>query len=112
MGLMRQRPTKSEVLESLAFYNCTGLTSVTIPNSVNSIGKNAFSGCTGLTSINVSPSNPNFCSIDGVLFDNDAVTIVQDPVTLIQYPTGKQGAYSIPYGITSIGERAFSSARV
>ena len=28
-----------------AFYNCTGLTSVTIPNNVNSIGDEAFQNC-------------------------------------------------------------------
>jgi len=32
-----------------AFYNCTGLTSVTIGNSVTKIGKGAFFNCTGLT---------------------------------------------------------------
>ncbi len=36
-----------------AFYNCRGLTSVTIGNSVRSIGDNAFSGCTGLTSVTI-----------------------------------------------------------
>ena len=35
-----------------AFYNCTGLTSITIPDSVTSIGERAFLGCTGLTTIN------------------------------------------------------------
>ena len=34
-----------------AFYNCTGLTSITIGNSVTSIGSSAFYGCSGLTSI-------------------------------------------------------------
>ena len=34
-----------------AFYDCTGLTSVTIPNSVRSIGSSAFSNCTGLTDV-------------------------------------------------------------
>ena len=36
-----------------AFYYCTGLTSITIPNSVTSIGARAFYGCTGLTSITI-----------------------------------------------------------
>jgi len=35
------------------FSNCSGLTSVTIPNSVTDIGKWAFLGCTGLTSVTI-----------------------------------------------------------
>lgn len=34
-----------------AFYNCSGLTSVTMPESVTSIGRSAFGGCSGLTSV-------------------------------------------------------------
>ena len=37
-----------------AFYNCTGLTSITISDNVTSIGANAFYNCTGLTSITIS----------------------------------------------------------
>lgn len=82
------------------FANCTGLTSVTIPNSVISIGRSAFSGCSGLTSIEVDTTNPNFCSLDGVLFNKDATI-------LIQYPNGKHGEYNIPYSVISIGDDAF-----
>ena len=39
-----------------AFYDCTGLTNVTIPDGVTSIGDTAFSGCTGLTSITIPDS--------------------------------------------------------
>ena len=37
-----------------AFYNCTNLTSVTLPNTVTVIDKSAFSGCSKLTSIDFS----------------------------------------------------------
>ena len=84
-----------------AFQNCSSLTSVTIPNSVTSIGIGAFSVCSGLTSINVASDNSNYCSVDGVLFN-------KDKTTLIQYPRGKQGAYTIPNSVTSIGDDAFS----
>ena len=49
-----------------AFYGCSGLTSITIPNSVTSIGGFAFSGCSNLTSINIPNS---VTSIGGYTFD-------------------------------------------
>ncbi len=39
-----------------AFYGCSDLTSVTIPRSVTSIGNNAFNGCSGLTSVTIPES--------------------------------------------------------
>ena len=46
-------PNSVTSIEDYAFSYCTGLTSITIPNSVTSIGSFAFSGCTGLTSITI-----------------------------------------------------------
>ena len=93
-------PNSVTSIGELAFCYCTGLTSVTIPNSVTSIGDDAFSVCTGLTSINVASDNPNYCSVNGVLFNKNRTT-------LISYPGGKQGAYTIPNSVTSIGNYAF-----
>ena len=84
----------------MAFFYCTVLTSVTIPNSVTSIGVDAFLGCFGLTSIDVVSDNSNYCSVDGVLFN-------KNKTILIQYPMGKQGAYTIPNSVTSIENDAF-----
>ena len=83
-----------------AFMDCTALTSIMIPNSVTSIDDAAFSGCSSLTSINVEVSNPNYCSIDGVLFN-------KNKTKLIRYPGGKSGFYAIPNSVTWIGEGAF-----
>ena len=83
-----------------AFHSCHGLTSVIIPNSVTNIGKRAFANCTSLISIDVDANNANYCAVDGVLFSIDTTT-------LLQYPGGKQGAYTIPNNVTRLENHAF-----
>ena len=83
-----------------AFYGCTGLTSVTIPNSVASIGEHTFSGCSGLMSINVESGNPNYASRDGILYNNDKTELIFCPQKIA-------GSVVIPNSVKSIGSRAF-----
>lgn len=83
-----------------AFQEC-GLTNVTISESVINIGEHAFWDCSSLTNINVSKSNPNYCSIDGNLFN-------KEKTKLIQYAAGKTNTdYTIPDSVTIIGDSAF-----
>ena len=84
-----------------AFRDCSRLISVTIPNSVTNIEISAFRGCNGLTSIDVASDNPNYSSIDGVLFN-------KGKTKLVVCPRGKQGAYTILNSVTNIGESAFN----
>ena len=86
---------------NFAFVSCTGLTTIEIPNSVTSIGDSTFRGCYNLFSFIVATDNPNFSSINGIVFNKQ-----QD--TLILYPAGIPGAYTIPNSVVSIGTRAFS----
>jgi hypothetical protein len=83
------------------FTGCTSLTSVTIGKSLAAIGYRAFIGCTNLNAITVDGLNSGFSSIDGVLFN-------RSQTTLIQYPCGKRGGYTIPNGVTNIWSAAFS----
>ncbi len=43
-------------IRSEAFCNCSGLTTIIIPNGVTSIGSSAFSGCSSLTSVTIPKS--------------------------------------------------------
>lgn len=71
-----------------AFGNCSGLTSIIIPNSVTSIGGEAFRECINLISI-ILPKNLE--SIENCTFQN----------------CSKLETIEIPKGVTSIGEGAF-----
>ena len=75
-------------IRSYAFYECSGLTSVTIPDSVTSIGSSAFSDCSGLTSITIP----------------DSVTSIGSSAF-----SGCSGLRSVTIGtgVTSIGNTAF-----
>jgi len=72
-----------------AFSNCTGLTEITIPDSVTSIEDYAFSNCTSLTEITIP----------------DSVTSIGERA--FYYCTGL-AKITIPDSVTSIGEQAFS----
>ncbi len=82
----------------------TTLKTVNIGDAVTTISNGAFRYSTGLTAINVSADNDNFCSIDGVVFS-------KDKKTLIRYPAGKSGSYTIPDGVTAIGKYAFCGCK-
>ncbi|MCI7494108.1 MAG: leucine-rich repeat protein [Ruminococcus sp.] len=83
-----------------AFDVCMNLTSITIPESVTNIEDDAFRYCMNLTEIMVASNNPSYTSEDGILFDKSMGT-------LLECPAGKSGVYTIPIGVTNIGDRAF-----
>ena len=64
-------PDSVTSIGNAAFASCSGLTSITIPDSVTSIGYNAFYKCSGLTSISIPDSVTSigynaFCNCSGL----------------------------------------------
>ena len=98
-------------IEEHAFWGCSDLTSVTIPNSATEIGDNAFYGCTSLTSVTISNSVTTIGS--GAFSYCTGLTSVTIPnsVTTIDYGafancTGLTSV-TIPNSVISIGNEAF-----
>ena len=94
-----------------AFRGCTRLTNITIPDSVTSIGDDAFRGCTGLTSITIPDS---VTSIGSYAFRGctrlTSITIPNSVTSIGNYAfSGCTGLTSItiPNSVTSIGNYAF-----
>ena len=79
---------KVKYIRESAFSDCSGLTSVTIPNSVTSIREYAFVNCSGLTSVTI----------------GNSVTSIGD--FAFKYCSGLTSII-IPNSVTSIGEYAF-----
>ena len=77
---------------SLAFSECTSLTSITIPDSVTSIGSFAFDGCKGLTTITIP----------------DSVTSIGESAF---YRCTSLTSITIPNSVEEIGDGAFSSCK-
>ena len=114
-----------KLIYSNAFYDCTDLTSIVIPDSVVEIGYSAFraienlkyvnigSGvqnigsyafyyCSGLLEITVDENNTAYKSIDGNLYSKDGKI-------LVEYAMGKPDRiFRIPDGVKSIADCSFS----
>ncbi|MBR3929382.1 MAG: leucine-rich repeat domain-containing protein [Clostridia bacterium] len=88
-----------------AFHNCIALTKIIVPESVSSFGKCSFLRCDNLEKIQVSPEHPTFATIDGVLFDKTEKKLIYYPCALAAE------SYSIPQGISAIGDHAFFSCK-
>lgn len=94
-----------------AFAACSGLTSVTIPNSVTLIDGAAFYGCSGMTSISI---GSGVTSIENDAFSSctslTTVTIPNSVTSIGQYAFGGcNGLISVTLGsgVTTIGRSAF-----
>jgi hypothetical protein len=98
-----------------AFRNCGNLTSIDIPNSITTIGSSAFSDCRSLISVNI-PSS--ITTVESYVFDgciNMISVSMPNSLTSISYGAFRGchslTSVSIPNSVTSIGGCAFAYSR-
>ena len=104
-------PNSITTIAFAAFTDCIGLSSVTIPNSVTGIGSGAFWGCSGITSIVIPNTVTN---IGASVFKNcSGLTSITLPNTLTSIGDNmfencsSLSTVIIPSSVTTIGYRAF-----
>lgn len=104
-------PDTVTTIGNSAFKNCKGLRTVTLPNSVTSLGTSAFYGCSGLSSVTLSN---NLSSIgDNAFYNCSGLKSISFPSSLTKI--GSSAFYGctglkelvIPDNITEIGSSAF-----
>ena len=94
-------PETVELIESENFEGCNSLTSVFVPASVTSMAGDVFSGCTSLKEIIVDQNNPEYASVDGILYNKDLTR-------LCIYPGGRPDEkFEIPESVSTISYSAF-----
>ena len=104
-------PKSVTSIGKLAFYECSGLTSVTIPNSVKRVGNSAFEYCDGLTSVTIGNSVEsigdeafrNCFGLTSVTIGNGVTSIGSDAF----YNCSRLTSVTIPNSVKSIGSDAF-----
>lgn len=96
-------PLQTTKIEADAFRNCSSLRTIEVPTLVESIETSA--GCTALAEINVQAGNSHYSSKDGVLLSGDGKNI-------LWFPMGKEGEYTLPSTVTTVGDYAFRNCRI
>ena len=102
--------TKGTIIGDVAFYGCSQLTEIVIPNSVISIGQSAFYGCEYLTSIELPDSLTTIgaaafaecTNLETILIPNNVTTIDQyafQNCTNLKEVELSKGINTLPYGI-------------
>ena len=85
---------------SYMFTDFDNLTTVYLGSGLEEIAVSAFDFSDNIENFYVAEDNQHFTAVNGILYNKDMTSI-------LRYPTARQGGFSIPETVTTIGGSAF-----
>lgn len=110
-------PDSVSIIKGQAFQGCLNLKEINIGSGLNTLHLNntndflgiastIFSNCLSLTGINISNNNPNYSSVDGIIFN-------KNQKFLVFFPNAKRtDTFNVPNSVTGVADNAFNSTNV
>lgn len=99
-------PDGIQAIDEYSFSGKENVKKVVIPASVTYINSSAFENCSSLNDFEVAEDNEEYYTENGVIYDKKADS------QLVLFPCGRDGAYSVPDTVKTIGDGAFYTSRL
>ena len=98
-------PESLTTIGGWAFADCNRLTGIYLPGGIAHLDAEALRGCYNLASIAVSPDNPHFRDVDGILYDKE-LTVLR------KYPSAREAdRYDVPASVTRLADWSLDDVR-
>lgn len=88
-----------------AFYSLSNLLEVTLSSRIEKLNTNMFRSCSKLANVYFANDGGKYYANDGVVYTKDE----SNAVTLVYFPQGRSGDFTVPNGVTKIGDYAFTT---
>jgi hypothetical protein len=86
-----------------AFNLCTGITSLSIPATVEAIALDALTPLSSLTTLTIDANNPAYTVLNNVLYNKDMSVLLWAPKNLV-------GTFTVPHTVREIKSNAFAGS--
>ena len=104
-GVSFESSSSLATISGRVFFGNENITSLNIPASVTNLGSDSLRRCHSLTTLTVDAGNTNYTSVNNVIFNSNLTT-------LVIYPPGVSGSYTVPSTVTKLSPDCFGDSKL